>query len=152
MAPRTRGYFDAERQPYADAPRVTLPRLGVSADIDFLVDTGASRTAIHWSDRSRFATPAGEPLAEAETFASQFEMYGIADEGVWYGVEEAVLLFPTDRGGRRPVEITVCIALAPDGQARGGAGIPSLLGRDVLAEARLDFYLPGGELTLEWER
>ena len=34
--------------------RVSIPRLAVSAPIEFLVDTGADRTAIHWNDRLAF--------------------------------------------------------------------------------------------------
>ncbi|MCY4456024.1 MAG: hypothetical protein OXC56_06905 [Chloroflexi bacterium] len=30
------------------------------------------------------------------------------------------------------------------------AGVPSLLGRDVLSEARLDFNMPADELVLDW--
>lgn len=46
------GYYsaDAWRRPFVGA-RVAIPRLEVTAPIEFLVDTGADRTVIHWNDR-----------------------------------------------------------------------------------------------------
>ena len=63
MALSVRGYFsERRRQPYVVAFRAALPRLGVSTDVHFLVDTGADRTVIHWGDRARLRTADGERL------------------------------------------------------------------------------------------
>ena len=43
-------------------------------------------------------------------------------------------------------EVTACVALTP-----GNEGIPSLLGRDFPGQVRLDFNMPGDELTLLWD-
>ena len=56
------------------------------------------------------------------------------------------LLFRTDQPMLAPEEITACVALTPD-----SAGVPPLPGRDFLQRMRLDFNMPGDELTLPWE-
>lgn len=146
MAPSLRGYFsEGRRQPYV-VSRVVLPRLGANAAIHFLVDTGADRTVVHWSDRMLFRTPAGAPLPADEMFSGEASMSGISGAAVPYGEEDATLLFRTDRPALTSAEITACVALTPDSM-----GVPSLLGRDFLQHVRLDFNMPGDEMTLLWE-
>ena len=61
MALSLRGYcYGQRRQPYV-VSQVVLPRFGVSAEIHFLVDTGADRTVLHWGDRAKLRTAAGAP-------------------------------------------------------------------------------------------
>lgn len=56
---RVEGAFrGSQRRPNASA-FVRLPRLGVSAHIDLLVDTGADFTSFHWADRERLRDAAG---------------------------------------------------------------------------------------------
>ena len=112
----------------------------------FLVDTGADRTVIHWGDRARLRTAEGERLPAAEEFSGRARMTGIAGSAVEYGEEPATLLFRTDRPLLATDEITACVALTPDSM-----GVPSLLDRDFLQHVRLDFNMPGDELTLLWE-
>ena len=88
MALSVRGYFsERRRQPYVVAFRAALPRLGVSTDIRFLVDTGADSTVIHWGDRARLRTADGERLPIAEEFSGRTRMTGIAGSAVEYGEE-----------------------------------------------------------------
>ena len=56
-----------------------------------------------------------------------------------------MLFFDTEEGTQVAVRVRVDIELTPP-----SADIPSLLGRDVLSEARLDFNMPGDELVLDW--
>lgn len=137
------GFAGTYRRPYvlADA---AFPRLGVSARIRFLVDTGADRTAVHWGDRLLLRTVDGAGLPADTAFPEVAELSGIAGAPLRYGREAAILVFTTEQGGRRAVDIDVDIALQPV------AGVPSLLGRDFLSGVRLDFDMPGDDLVIEW--
>ena len=56
-----------------------------------------------------------------------------------------MLFFDTEEGTQVAVRVRVDIELTPP-----SAEIPSLLGRDVLSEARLDFNMPADDLVLDW--
>ena len=144
--PRVRGWFrGAARRPYIEA-RLLLPRFNVAIDIPLLVDTGADTTTIHWSDRQLLRTPDGRPLAADATFQDGVEATGIAGARVQYGSEDAALVFDTEEGGRLLARVRVHIELG-----RSTRRVPSLLGRDLLSELRLDFNMPADDLVLAWE-
>lgn len=124
---------------------VVLPRPGVVGEIALLVDTGSDSTIIHWSDRLRLRTPEGQPLAGNTIFQDGTEASGIAGSHVQYGSENAVLFFDTVEGSQILVPVRVDIELAPS-----SIEVPSLLGRDVLSEARMDFNMPADDLVLDW--
>ena len=142
--PSVRGYYSAlRRQPYVTA-EIVLDRLGVSATIELLVDTGADGTAIHWGDRQLLATGTGEVLSGDAAFANDATAIGIAGHSVRYGIEDATLIFRTEDGEDHAVSMPVRIARDEID------GIPSLLGRDLLSGARLDFNMPADDLVIEW--
>ncbi|WP_419839671.1 hypothetical protein [Candidatus Poriferisodalis sp.] len=117
----------------------------VFADMRLLVDTGADATSIHWADRKRLRDANGKPLPEHTTFAGQSDASGIAGAPVQYGTEDAEFYFRTENNGLLLELIHAKIAL-DDTTAR----VPSLLGRDILSVARLDFDMPADRLALEW--
>ena len=139
-----RGYYSwPDRRPYVTA-EIVIDRLAVSAEIEFLVDTGADGTAVHWGDRQMLATGTGEVLPGDVAFADNATGAGIAGSPVRYGIEDAMLIFRTEEGEDRAVRMPVRIAQDKIG------GIPSLLGRDFLSGVRLDFNMPADDLVIEW--
>lgn len=137
-----RGYFSgARRRPYVTAG-ITIERLGVSATIEFLVDTGADYTTVHWGDRQLLVTETGEALGDI-AFADTITGLGIAGRPVYYGIENAKLLFRTEEGEDYAVTLPVRIARDEIDS------IPSLLGRDFLNSVRLDFNMPANALVIE---
>lgn len=122
-----------------------LPRLRVTGDIPLLVDTGADTTTIHWGDRHLLTTRGGEPLSPETALVERARALGIGSAQVEYGREDALLFFDTEEGLRVVARLRVDIELTPP-----AAEVPSLLGRDVLSEARLDFNMPADDLVLDW--
>ena len=144
--PLVRGYFaGTARRPYVDV-RVLLPRLGVAAEFPVLVDTGADTTTIHWGDRQSLRTPDGHLLPDDAVFQADIEATWIAGARVHYGSEDVALVFTTDQGERLLARVRVHIELG-----RSTRPVPSLLGRDLLSELRLDFNMPADDLVLAWE-
>ena len=125
--------------------RLVLPALGVEGEIPLLVDTGADTTIIHWGDRQSLVTREGRQLAPDTVFVERAQASGIANTPVEYGREDAVLAFRTEEGSVVVTDVRVHIQLNPE-----TGEVPSLLGRDVLSEARLDFNMPADELVLDW--
>ena len=135
----------AARRPYVDVA-VAIPRLGASAVVRLLVSTGAARTSIHWSDRQMLRTAAGGTVPPDAAFPDEDERIWIDGQPVRYGLEDAHLTFVSAEGPAVHASVRAAIALDPN------PGVPSLLGRDVLGDARLDLDMPAGALTLTWER
>lgn len=122
-----------------------LPGLGVAGVISFLVDTGADTTTIHWGDRHLLTTQDGSQLSPDVLIPELTHALGIASTPVEYGRQLAALVFSTEEGPSWVVGTRVNIELAPS-----SIEVPSLLGRDVLSEARMDFNMPADDLVLDW--
>ena len=122
-----------------------LPGLGVGGAISFLVDTGADTTTIQWGDRHLLTTRDGSQLSPDVLIPEHTQALGIASTPVEYGRQLAALVFSTEEGSSWVAGARVNIQLTPS-----SIEVPSLLGRDVLSEARMDFNMPADDLVLDW--
>lgn len=139
------GEFDARGRPYVKG-ELTLPRLGVSHGVNFLLDTGADSTCLHPRDARTLRIPFGR-LTGARFFK------GVGGKSSPYFQERAILSF-SDGASSRLYEIDLYIA----GQSEGNEGLPSLLGRDVInhwymhydpSNANLKFVVRHADQTIE---
>ncbi|MGH2632485.1 MAG: retroviral-like aspartic protease family protein, partial [Tepidiformaceae bacterium] len=103
-----------------------MPRLGVLARIDFLVDTGAEQTVLH---------PRGAAMLNIDhrALARHVNLSGVGGSGS-YAPEFAVLAF--DDGGAFVYLTTTLFVAAPSSNNRH---YPSLLGRDTLGHFRMTY-------------
>ena len=114
------GSFEEEGRPYVKA-ELFLPRLKISASVNFLVDTGSDNTIIHPFDIAL----AGIRVTDLRGLSSSRGIGGSSDAFV----EDARLLFE-DADGVTPYLYRLEIDIAkPDGNNQS---LPSLLGRDIL--------------------
>ena len=137
------GWFSFRGRPFVRT-RVTIPRLGIQNEVEFLVDTGADGTCVNHRD-----------VVNMELFAERFresEMTYSAGVGGFsrYFREDARIEFldTDDVGPPREYAVSLLIADLSDAPM----SIPSLLGRDILnlhrmvyspTERRLELHEPG---------
>lgn len=137
------GHFaPLERRPYVRAI-VYLPRLEVGAIVDFLIDTGADRTTIHWGQRVSLSDPDGAGLPDDQVFDRTETAMGIEGIPAEYGVETALYVFRDETGTNVPFNGEVRISVDPQTD-----GVPALLGRDLLHSMRLDLDMPNDTVVL----
>lgn len=120
---------------------VEVPNLGVSASVEFLVDTGATRTVIHPRDALKFGIDIATYAADAcpRTFS------GVGGDAS-YGVEDSILHFKNDKTNLR----TFIGPLDPSQfDSALNKNIPSLLGRDFLNQGRLIVDYENNEVSFE---
>ena len=107
--------------------RVGFPRLGLSADISFLVDTGAGLTCLHPHDADGMGIPYG--LLE-----SPAQVLGIGGASQYFR-EPAYLIFSNEAGepfyGYR-IDVRIAAPTATN------MAVPSLLGWDLLGRWGID--------------
>ena len=136
------GWFSFGGYPYVRA-RVTIPRLGIQSEVEFLVDTGADHTCVNHRDAAYLRLFPDVLLESARTHAT-----GIGGSSRYF-VEDARLEF-LDTDEERPREYPVSLRIADLSDTP--MPIPSLLGRDILnlhrmvyspAERRLELHAPG---------
>ena len=137
------GYFDhfhQEPAPYVRAS-VYLPRLGVGNRVDFLLDTGADATTLHTWDAGKLGI-----------YAHTLGLASVSARGIGGPVQYApeyafVSFYDSTIGDWRDFRIQVYIA-APESE-HDIAGLPSLLGRDILNRCRCTLDAVANSVTLE---
>ena len=128
------GRFDVTGRPYIEG-QISIPRLGLRANISFLVDTGADFTTL----APQHAQAMGINYSLLDE--SPRVVVGIGGESRPYRTPAEVMF--DDGHVLHRYEITLYIL-------RGEAaplGIPSLLGRDVLQHWVMSYSPPTNELT-----
>lgn len=109
--------------PYVEAG-IELPRLGLSATVDFLIDTGADNTSLHPGDIIRLSISYRRMRRSTLTYPS-----GIGGSMGYY--QEPAILYFRDTTG--PIRRFVCnIHVCQRTDERSVRGLPSILGRDFL--------------------
>ena len=108
------GYFEVDGRPYVRG-RLSLPRLAIAGEVDFLIDTGASSTTLHPRDGVRLRCP-------FDALVLPIEFQGVGGLHTYYR-ETAVVVFD-DGVAERNFRIEISIA-KPDALA---SGLDSLLG------------------------
>ena len=129
-------------QPHVTA-LVEIPRLGVSQPVDFLVDTGANRTAVHPYTMVRMNVDPMTYQPAAEDDIRRISGVGGTSR---YGQETVVIHLRDD-------SVELPILMGPlDGRLVSSAlqtGMPSLLGMDVLSRTRLSVDYVANRMSLE---
>ena len=119
------GYFDLYGTPYLEA-HLSIERLEVDGYVQFLVDTGADSGALHPAD--------GELLGcRFDLLIEHYPVSGVGESPEYYP-EEAIITFEGNEGS---YEFVVILDIAkPDQSIRE---LPSLIGRDILNEIRMNY-------------
>ena len=117
------GGFDRRKRPYV-ACRLYIPRLRVSGEIAFLLDTGSDRTSLHPLDARSINVP-------SDWLSGAIETRGVGGTSPYFR-EYAQMAF--DDGDRVQV-YGIDIRIAQPNE--NNAGLPSLLGRDVFNRWRI---------------
>lgn len=116
LAPYVPGYID-------------FPRLGITDEIEFLIDTGSYSTALHPEDVDRLGIDYRRLNPASRSYSA-----GIGGRMGYYA-EPAVVMFPDRDGTPRFCELTVHICEPTDHP--GIREFPALLGRDFLNRCSL---------------
>jgi hypothetical protein len=112
------GSFDGTGHPFVEG-RVIIPRLQINHTVRFLLDTGADFTCLHQDDAEYLAIP-------FDQLADRRNSRGIGGRSAYFR-EPAVLSF-IDGPLTRLYRVNLLVA-EPN---RSSAGLPSLLGRNVI--------------------
>lgn len=120
---------------------VYLPRFKKGRIVDFLLDTGASRTALHPADW----LPMASRRAKLTPVTSALGIGGSRQYAI-----EPVMLFFVEEGGRALLssQDTILVAL-PIQEDFTSLRIPSLLGMDVIGQGSLQFAAGDNSVYLD---
>ena len=129
-------FLDPHESPFIES-RVSFPRLGVSASVFFLVDTGADFSLLMPDD----ATNLGIDFAQ---LPPSTDMVGGVGSGVRIFREESVLRFADTRNF-----YVYRIELAITEPSEHAEALPSLLGRDILNRWLMRYEAPRNVLEAE---
>ena len=121
------GFFSSRGRPYIYGT-VTLPRFGVSADVPFLVDTGADSSCLHFSHTSELAVP-------ESSLGNESYVGGIGGTAAYYR-ESSTVTFTYGPGRIYEVSYDIDLDLSYSDET---LGLPSLLGRDILDNWHIEY-------------
>ena len=121
------GFFLPNGRPYVVA-LLLVHDLGVDGLVPFLVDTGAGTTILHVADATNLGVPFGQ-LSRPESAR------GIGGSRQYYREESTVVLGYDER----PQAFDITIGIAKPENTRVTNDLPSLLGRDVLNQLRVEY-------------
>lgn len=129
-------FGDTSGRPFLEG-RLIFPRLGITTDVSFLVDTGADECVLMPADAIRSGV-------DYATLVGSMEVGGVGGTTRMF-VEDAVAVFEEPSVGLHAYRIKVLIAPpSPDLEKTS-----SLLGRSVLGRWRMLFDPTGKSLTFE---
>lgn len=128
------GYFSEHGIPYVTG-QISLPRLGVAGEVNFLVDTGAVATILHPLDGTRLSCP-------LDRLVLPVTLEGVGSV-LTYHRETAIVAFGD---GGTEVEFRLELSIAKPHPAVNG--LDSLLGRDILNRLHMDYDFPQDRLEL----
>ncbi len=131
-------FNDGTGRPQLDG-HLQILDLEIGGPISFLVDTGADYTLLMPKDAERLGLDYS--LLDQET-----PVHGVGGTAMCY-VERAVVMFNDDNEGL--IAYLIQIRIMRPGQSSYVAGLPSLLGRDILRHWRMDFWPINQSLTFE---
>ncbi len=120
---------------------VEIPNLGVSASVEFLVDTGATQTVLHPGDVLKLGIDITTYAASAHPCISS----GVGGEAS-YGVEDAILRF---KNINAPLRALIGPLDPSQFEFALKKQIPSLLGRDFLNRGRLIVDYENNQVSIE---
>ena len=112
-------------------------RLGIEGEVDFLVDTGASKTVILDMDAESLGVNYGKLTRY------KYDMIGIGGSVETYSIKEAKLTFSTNEGKVLTERFEIFVLKHPKLNKKIER-LPSLLGRDVLNKYCLMMNKPSG--------
>ncbi len=126
------GQFDERGRPFIEG-RLLIPRLGLAGRVNFLVDTGASGMLLHPRDASDMDLPFGK-------LVNPVQRVGIGGAHTYYTESASILFLDSNEWRRFDVDLNIAPP-NPDADR-----LPSLMGREVLNQMRMDYDFPARRL------
>lgn len=135
-----RGYFNEQTgRPQIDS-HIEIYELHIGGPISFLIDTGADRTVLMPSDALRMGL---DYSLLAQEHQSTSAMRGIGGAARFFSRKAVIIIDNSDDIFIDQINIEI---LQPE-NLQDTEGIPSLLGRDVLKNWRMDYWPTNQKLT-----
>ena len=133
------GWFGFDGRPFVNV-RVTIPRLGVQREVEFLVDTGSDRTCLNHRDAANM-----ELFPEVLRADDMSSATGIGGSSRYFREDAHIEFIDTVGGQFHEHALSLGIADLSDTPLT----IPSLLGRDILNRYNMVYAPAERGLTLD---